>query len=637
MKDGFVRVAVATPQVKVADTVYNAEQTIVLLRKAERERVSLVVFPELGLTAYTCADLFLQPTLLDGGIAALEAVIAASRDLEVVAVVGLPLIWQGKLYNCAAVVHKGELLAVVPKTYIPNYNEFYESRWFTAAPGDMGVIEVLGSSVPFGTDILFQSRSCRNLIFAVEICEDLWVPSAPSVRHAQSGAIVLVNLSASNELVGKAFYKRRMVEHHSGRLLGAYLYASSGCGESSTDMVFLGHDMIAENGVILAESETPFEGLLYSEIDVDRLATERRRSSTFQMIQNPKYRTVLFSQAVVETDLSRTFNRFPFVPPESPYRRKRCETIQTIQAMGLVKRLEHTGVHKVVLGISGGLDSTLALLVAVDAFDWLRLPREGIIAITMPCFGTTDRTKGNARRLAESLHVTLREIDITESVLQHFSDIGHDASVHDVTFENAQARERTQVLMDIANTEGAFVIGTGDLSELALGWATYNGDHMSMYGVNCSVPKTLIRHLVEHHAQKTDSSAIKEVLLDVLDTPVSPELLPASEGAISQVTEDIVGPYELHDFFLYYILRWAYGPAKVFRIALLAFNGVYEREIILKWLNVFCRRFFSQQFKRSAMPDGPKVGSVALSPRGDLRMPSDASVALWLQELDRLK
>ena len=637
MKDGLVRVAVATPHVKVADAVYNAEQTIALLKKAEQELVSIVVFPELGLTAYTCADLFLQSTLIDGGIEALEAVMAASRDLEVVAVVGLPLIWQGKLYNCAAIVHRGALLGVVPKTYIPNYGEYYESRWFSAAPEEMGIIEVLGNSVPFGTDMLFQSQWCRNLIFAVEICEDLWVPGAPSVRHAQSGAIVLVNLSASNELVGKAYYRRRMVEHHSGRLLGAYLYASSGYGESSSDMVFLGHDMIAENGVILAESEPPFEGLLYTEIDVDRLATERRRSSTFHMMQKPLYRTVLFSQAIVETDLSRTFNRFPFVPPESPYRSKRCETIQTIQAMGLVKRLEHTGLRKVVLGISGGLDSTLALLVAVDAFDWLKLPREGIVAITMPCFGTTERTKGNARRLAESLRVTLREIDITDSVLQHFSDIGHDASVQDVTFENAQARERTQVLMDIANTEGAFVIGTGDLSELALGWATYNGDHMSMYAVNCSVPKTLIRHLVTHHAHQTQSSAIKEVLLDVLATPVSPELLPASEGSISQVTEDIVGPYELHDFFLYYILRWAYGPAKVFRLALQAFDGIHEREIILKWLRIFCRRFFSQQFKRSAMPDGTEVGSEARSPRGDLRMPSDASVALWLQELDRLK
>jgi len=636
MKDGFVRVAVATPKVRVADTRFNAEQTIAMLEKAQREQVALVVFPELGLTAYTCADLFLQPTLLHGAMRALEMVVAATRAWEVVAVVGLPLVWQGKLYNCAAVVHKGAVLGVVPKVNIPNYNEFYESRWFTRAPDEPGVIELLGSTVPFGTDVLFQSSSCTNLVIGVEICEDLWAPGAPSVRHALAGATVLVNLSASNELVGKSHYRRRMVEHHSARLYSAYLYASSGSGESSTDMVFLGHDMIAENGIILAESEIPFEGFIYSEIDLDRLAVERRRSSSFESVRSPHYQIVDFAQTEVETRLSRTFSRFPFVPAEDPYRNKRCKTIQTIQAMGLVKRLEHTNIRNVVVGISGGMDSTLALLVAVDAFDWLKLPREGIIAITMPCFGTTERTRNNARKLAEALQVSLREIDISASVLQHFADIGHDSSVYDVTYENAQARERTQVLMDIANAESALVIGTGDLSELALGWATYNGDHMSMYGVNSSVPKTLIRHLIRSHAQEADSSDMRAVLLDVLDTPVSPELLPAKGETNEQSTEAIVGPYELHDFFLYYMLRWSYGPAKVFRLATLTFSGVYDRSTILKWLKIFCTRFFSQQFKRSAMPDGPKVGSVALSPRGDLRMPSDASVALWLEELDRL-
>lgn len=636
MRDGFVRVAVATPRVKVADCIYNTEQTLELIAEAEAANVGLVVFPELGLTAYTCADLFLQPTLLDGAIKGLEKIVEASESIQVVSVVGLPLIWHGKLYNCAAVVHMGEVLGVVPKVHIPNYNEFYEYRWFTRAPEENGLIDIAGSTCPFGTDILFQSETMVNFTFAVELCEDLWVPSPPSVRHAQEGATVLVNLSASDELVGKAPYKRQLVANQSGRLVSAYLYASAGQGESTTDLVFAGHDMIAENGVVLAESETPFEGLLVTEIDVDKLASERRRSNTFEMNDERTYDRIGFSQALQTTALSRTFDRYPFVPPQGPDRKQRCKTIRMIQEMGLVKRLQHTGVKRVVIGVSGGLDSTLALLVAVDAFDRLNLPREGIIAITMPCFGTTERTKGNARSLADALHVTLLEIDITKAVLQHFADIGHDESTHDVTFENAQARERTQVLMDIANKESGLVIGTGDLSELALGWATYNGDHMSMYGVNASVPKTLIRHLVALHAETADSAEIGRVLNDVLDTPVSPELLPAKDGKISQVTEDIVGPYELHDFFLYYALRWSFGPTKVYRLAFHSFEGIYNKETILRWLKIFYRRFFSQQFKRSALPDGPKVGSVAVSPRGDLRMPSDASARLWLDELESL-
>lgn len=636
MKDGFVRVAVATPKVKVADCIYNTEQTLELIEKAEATCVSLVVFPELGLTAYTCADLFLQPTLLNGAMQALEKIVEASRSFQVVSVVGLPVVWHGKLYNCAAVVHKGEVLGVVPKVHIPNYNEFYEYRWFTRAPEENGLIDIAGSTCPFGTDILFQSETMMNFTFAIELCEDLWVPSPPSVRHAKEGATVLVNLSASDELVGKAPYKRQLVENQSGRLVSAYLYASAGPGESTTDMVFAGHDMIAENGMMLAESATPFEGLLSTEIDVDKLASERRRSNTFEISDERLHDRIGFSQSLQEIDLSRTFNRYPFVPQEGPDRKQRCKTIRMIQELGLVKRVQHTGLQHVVIGLSGGLDSTLALLVAVDAFDRLGLPREKIIGVTMPCFGTTERTKGNAHSLANALQVTLREIDITKAVLQHFSDIGQDESTHDVTFENAQARERTQVLMDIANKESALVIGTGDLSELALGWATYNGDHMSMYGVNASVPKTLIRHLVALHAETADSKEIERVLLDVLDTPVSPELLPAKEGRISQVTEDIVGPYELHDFFLYYALRWSFGPAKVYRLANHAFDGLYGKETILRWLHIFYRRFFSQQFKRSALPDGPKVGSVAVSPRGDLRMPSDASSRLWLDELESL-
>ncbi|PKL10575.1 MAG: NAD(+) synthase [Spirochaetae bacterium HGW-Spirochaetae-8] len=636
MKDGFIQVAAATPAVLVADCTFNANQTIELMVQAEKQGVALVVFPELGLTAYTCADLFLQPTLLKGAIEALSTVVRASEDLAVVAVVGLPLAWKGKLYNCAAVVQSGQVLGVVPKTQIPNYHEFYESRWFVSAPVDNGLITVAGSVCPFGTDILFGSQQLENFIFAVEICEDLWVPSPPSVRHAQSGATILVNLSASDELVGKADYKRQLVTGQSARLMAAYIYAGAGCGESTTDMVFAGHDMIAENGIMLAESTVPFEGLVCTEVDVERLAAERRRSTTFEMFDDGSYDMVKFSHPVADTPLTRQFNRFPFVPAEGPDRNLRCKTILMIQSMGLVKRLRHTGTKRVVIGISGGLDSTLALLVAVEAFDYLGLPRSGIVAITMPCFGTTERTRSNAKALGSALGLTVREIDITASVLQHFADIGHDRTVHDVTFENSQARERTQVLMDVANSESALVVGTGDLSELALGWATYNGDHMSMYGVNASVPKTLIRHLVRYYVETGDSKDLGAVLTDVLDTPVSPELLPARDGVISQVTEEIVGPYELHDFFLYYAIRWGFGPAKVYRVAQVAFGGQYDAKTILTWLKVFYRRFFSQQFKRSCLPDGPKVGSVALSPRGDLRMPSDACVTLWTDELDHL-
>ncbi len=635
MRDGFIRVAAATPALRVADCNYNAGKTIDLMREAERQSVSLVVFPELGLSGYTCQDLFLQPVLLQGALEALETIVSASEEMEVVAVVGLPLRWQGKLYNCAVAVQGGEVLGVVPKSFLPNYGEFYEQRWFVPAPEENGLIGLCGSTAPFGTDIIFSSESVEHFSFALEICEDLWAPMPPSSRHAIHGATILANLSASDELVGKAGYKRQLVCNQSGRLMAAYLYAGSGAGESTGDMVFAGHNLIAENGILLAESEVPFEGLLVREVDLAFLANERMRTNTFTSGSDGSYDVVLFSHAVRETELRDPIDRYPFVPSGDDDRSERCKTILMIQSVGLGKRLLHTGSKKVVIGLSGGLDSTVALLVAVEAFDRLALDRTGIIAITMPCFGTTERTRTNAWALARSLGVTIREIDITKSVMQHFSDISHDPSVHDVTFENSQARERTQVLMDVANKEGALVIGTGDLSELALGWATYNGDHMSMYGVNAAVPKTLIRHLVSYVAKTTGSEALRRVLTDVLDTPVSPELLPARDGVISQVTEDIVGPYELHDFFLYHMLRRGSSPAKVFRVAKVAFQGSYDDATILKWLRTFYRRFFSQQFKRSCLPDGPKVGSVALSPRGDLRMPSDACATLWLEELDQ--
>jgi len=636
MRDGFIKVAVGTPQVRVADCAYNAQQTMELMHKAATNAVRLLVLPELGLTAYTCADLFLQRSLIDGALAALGGIVQESRSLDLVTVVGLPVVWRGKLYNCAAVVTAGAVIGIVPKTHLPNYQEFYEARWFSPAPKENSTIAICGSDCPFGTDILFCCDAVAEFRFAVELCEDLWVPNPPSTSHAVAGATIIANLSASDELVGKSSYRRQLITGQSARLICGYLYADAGPGESSTDMVFTAHDLIAENGMLLAERNSCGYGLLMSEIDVYRLADERRRMSTFPQTVSEGYVEVHFSVEKRTTALTRSFARFPFVPAEGPDRDSRCGTILLLQSTGLKKRLEHTGSKSIVIGVSGGLDSTLALLVGVEAFDRLHLDRKGIIAVTMPCFGTTDRTLGNAGQLSVSLGVTLRKIDITAAVSQHFKDIGHNPAVHDVVYENSQARERTQVLMDIANANGALVVGTGDLSELALGWATYNGDHMSMYGVNASVPKTLIRHLVAYYAEKRANTVIRGVLLDVLDTPVSPELLPAMDGKISQVTEDIVGPYELHDFFLYYMVRWGYGPQKIFRIACQVFGELYGKEVLLKWLRIFYGRFFSQQFKRSCLPDGPKVGSVVLSPRGDWRMPSDACVAVWKQELDTL-
>ena len=640
MKDGFIAVAAGSPRLRLCDCDYNAEQTFTLMRQAEKAGVKVLVLPELGLTGYTCGDLFYQDTLLSGAEQALATVLAATRNLEVVTAVGLPVRANNKLYNCAAIIQKGSILGVVPKTHLPNYGEFYEKRQFAPAPpaNDPVSVRLCGDEFLLSPEQIFQCKTVPDLTLGFEICEDLWVPEAPSVRMARAGATLIGNLSASNDLIGKDAYRRQLVTMQSAKLLCGYLYASAGEGESTSDLVFGSHQLIAENGTLLGEKR--FEnGLLLSEIDVQRLAYERRRTQLLDPLplsEMPVQR--LFSLTPSATQLTRYVAPQPFVPEDKADRDARCREILLIASLGLKQRLAHTGAKTAVVGLSGGLDSTLAVLITALALKMLDRPMTDILAVTMPCFGTTDRTKNNAVILAEKLGATLKTVDISQSVRGHFKDISHDPEDHSVTFENAQARERTQVLMDLANKTGGIVIGTGDLSELALGWATYNGDHMSMYGVNASIPKTLVRHLVGYLARDNaeKDEALHDVLEDILDTPVSPELLPAVQGEIAQRTEDLVGPYELHDFFLYYIVRWGFGPGKVFRLATYALGGVYGRDVILKWLNVFYRRFFTQQFKRSCLPDGPKVGSVALSPRGDWRMPSDAQWALWKQELDTL-
>ena len=635
MRQGFVKAAAVTPKIKVADTKYNAELILDMMKESTRQGAKIVVFPELCLTGYTCQDLFLQERLLQGAKDALMKLVKESASLDAIFFVGLPFEILGKLYNVAAVFSHGEVLGLVPKSYLPNYNEFYEARHFVSG-AELATEVVLpdGSCVPADRDLLFVCEQMPKLRIGVELCEDLWTPNPPSISHALAGASVLVNLSASNELTGKDSYRRELVSGQSARLLAAYIYASAGEGESTQDLVFSGHNIIAENGQILAESKRFGHGILYSEIDVERLCAQRRRMTTF-VTEDQTHTEILFSLKIEETKLTRFIDPAPFVPTDRQNREKRCDEILMIQAMGLKKRLEHTGANAVV-GISGGLDSTLALLVTVRAFDLCGRDHKGITAVTMPGFGTTDRTYDNAVKLIQSLGAEFVEVDICQAVNVHFSDIGQDPSVHDVTYENSQARERTQILMDIANKKNALVIGTGDLSELALGWATYNGDHMSMYAVNASVPKTLVRHLVRYYADTCEDKQLSDTLYDVLDTPVSPELLPPEDGKISQKTEDLVGPYELHDFFLYYMLRQGFSPAKIYRLAKIAFAGTYEDAFILKWMKVFYRRFFSQQFKRSCLPDGPKVGSAAVSPRGDLRMPSDACATLWMEELNTL-
>lgn len=637
MRYGFVKTAALTPKVKVADTGHNAQEIIRLMKEAWKRGARILVFPELCITGYTCGELFLQELLLRKAKEALLEIVEASEGMDGLFFVGLPLEVRGKLYNVAAGFSNGKLLGLVPKSCIPNYCEFYEARHFTKAPEEYTFIDWQGGKVPFGTNILFSCKDMPGLLTAAEICEDVWSPDPPSVRHALHGAVVIVNLSASDEITGKESYRRDLVRIQSGRLACGYIYASAGEGESSTDLVFGGHHLICENGSVIRESRRFRNETVYGELDIERLTGERRRISTFDAAADaPDYVVVPYGMKCLETSLEREINRAPFVPDREEERVKRCEEILMIQAMGLKKRMEHTNCRSVVIGISGGLDSTLALLVSAKACDLLEISRGCIRAVTMPCFGTTDRTYNNACELTRRLGAELQEVDIREAVTVHFRDIGHDSEVHDVTYENSQARERTQVLMDIANRTGGMVVGTGDMSELALGWATYNGDHMSMYGVNASIPKTLVRHLVRYYADTCGDDALSAVLFDILDTPVSPELLPPKDGVIAQKTEDLVGPYELHDFYLYYMLRFGFAPDKIYYLAKQAFAGEYEDAVILKWLKTFCRRFFAQQFKRSCLPDGPKVGTVAVSPRGDLRMPSDASAALWLDCLEEL-
>lgn len=639
MQDGFVKIAAATPDLRVADCAYNASEIVKQAKQAAAKGAHLVVFPELCLTGYTCGDLFLQRTLLDGALAALDAVRRETAELNAAVVVGLPLVQQGKLFNAAAVLCSGKIEGVVPKQFIPNYSEFYEARHFVSGAGvPFQTISLLGQDTLFagGEPLVFQCADMPEFTLGVEICEDLWVAAPPSTRLAQAGATVIVNLSASDEIIGKASYRRDLVRQQSARLLCAYLYADAGFGESTQDLVFAGHDLIAENGALLAESKLFDRGVIYADIDVQRLTHERRRMNTFVTEQNPMVAALPVRPG--ENDLTdRRFPRTPFVPTSKALRDERCEEILCLQATGLATRLRHTHAKTAVVGLSGGLDSTLALIVLVHAFDMLGLDRKGILAVTMPCFGTTARTKGNAEKLADAYGVTLQTVDIKAAVDQHFSDIGQSKDDLSVTFENGQARMRTLVLMNLANKTGGMVVGTGDLSELALGWATYNGDHMSMYGVNGSIPKTLVKYLVEWVANHKVDDASRLTLLDIVDTPISPELIPADEnGNIKQKTEDLVGPYELHDFFLYHFLRFGSHPSKIYFLAQKAFAGIYDNATVKKWLYTFCRRFFQQQFKRSCLPDGPKVGSVSLSPRGDWRMPSDAVSRLWLEEIERI-
>ena len=637
MKQGFIKVAAVTPKIRVADPAYNAQIICQRLEEAYAGGAKIIVFPELCITGYTCGDLFWQQLLLEGALAGLHRIAEATCGKDALVAVGLPMERGGCLYNVAAVLWQGKILGLVPKANIPTYAEFYEGRHFTEGNREAVPFEIGEKTVPFGTNILFVCQSMQGLAVGCEICEDLWVANPPGTGHALMGATIVANLSASNETIGKDEYRELLVKSASARLICGYIYASAGEGESTQDLVFGGHNLLAENGTVLAQAKRFQCETVYGDMDVQRILSERRRMGTFGKEPQESYVRVPFCLELTDTRLERSFKATPFVPEQEAVRNKRCEEILSIQSYGLKKRLEHTGLRTAVVGVSGGLDSALALLVTVRTFDMLGLDRKGIVAVTMPCFGTTDRTYENACRLARTLGAELREVDIREAVTVHFRDIGQELSCHDLTYENGQARERTQVLMDIANRQGGLVIGTGDMSELALGWATYNGDHMSMYGVNAGVPKTLVRHLVKYHADTCGNRELTEVLEDVLDTPVSPELLPPVDGMISQRTEDLVGPYDLHDFFLYYVLRCCFPPAKVYRVARLAFSGQYDDETILKWLKIFYRRFFQQQFKRSCLPDGPKVGSVALSPRGDLRMPSDASVSLWMAEAESLQ
>ena len=649
MKYGFVKTACASPRLKVADCNFNSEQIICAAKDAAKNGASVIVFPELSITGYTCGDLVFQKTLQNASEVQLKRIISETAKLDSVIFVGLPVPRAEGIYNCAAAIKGGELLALFAKSYLPNYGEFYERRHFTPFQQNMNTqfIDFAGfEEVPFGTDILIQDEKDSAITIGCELCEDLWVPVPPSSRHILAGATIIANLSGGNEIIGKADYRRSLVKSHSARSLCAYLYANAGLDESTQDMVFAGHNLISENGTLLAESSLFSGETIYADIDVERLCQERRRTTSFGFSANnntfnSNYVIVQIKMNVEKAagEFSRYVDPHPFVPSDKDKRTQRCLEVITLQAQGLAKRLRHINCQSAVIGLSGGLDSTLALLITCRAFDLCGIERSKVTAITMPCFGTTDRTYNNACSLAKECGATLKEVPIADAVRQHFADLGHDESLHDVTYENCQARERTQVLMDYANKTNGIVIGTGDLSELALGWCTYNGDHMSMYGVNSSIPKTLVRYLVQWFAEASEDAKnekLASVLKDILDTPVSPELLPPKEGVISQVTEDLVGPYELHDFYLYYLLRFGFSPAKIYFLAQNA-NFPYGKDVILKWLKTFYRRFFTQQFKRSCMPDGAKVGTINLSPRGDWRMPSDAVYSAWNEELETLK
>lgn len=644
---GFIRIGAAVPKLKVADCAYNAEQILTLVKEAEKAQVKVLAFPELSITGYTCADLFFQQPLLHGAETALKEIAAATADSDMVLAIGVPVALDNQTFNCAALLCHGKILGLVPKTFIPNYSEFYEERWFSSSKDLISEeITFAGQRVPIGADLLFSADNVPGLKIALEICEDLWVPIPPSSYASLYGATILLNLSASNELASKPVYRKQLVSQQASRCLAAYVYASAGIGESTQDAVFSGHSIICENGSILSETEffSKENQLIYNDIDLEILTNERRRHTTYmEQLSQPDaqrfYREISFRLNDTSFDtLARPVSDAPFVPSKYADLDGRCQNIFQIQVTGLARRMEHTHADTLVIGISGGLDSTLALLVAVKACDYLGISRSHVVGVTMPGFGTTDRTYHNALELMRSLGIQMREISIRDAALQHFKDIGHDPSIHDVTYENTQARERTQILMDLANKMNGLVVGTGDLSELALGWATYNGDHMSMYGVNAGVPKTLVRVLVNWVAQSGSlGETASDILLDVLDTPISPELLPPDqEGKINQKTEDLVGPYELHDFFLFQILRFGFHPEKVLYLAQQAFQERYDRETLLKWLKNFYRRFFIQQFKRSCLPDGPKIGALCLSPRSDWRMPTDASSRLWLEEVEKL-
>lgn len=642
MNYGFVKVAAAVPRVKIADCKYNAGQLESLIAIADGKGVQIITFPEMCITAYTCGDLFGQQLLLEEAEMGLMQILNNTRQLDIISILGMPIAVNSTVINAAVVIQKGKILGIVPKTYLPNYKEFYEQRWFTSA---LQVAEdnvrLCGQIVPMGTNLLFETS---DTTFGIEICEDLWSTIPPSSTLALQGAEILFNLSADNEGIGKHSYLRSLISQQSARCIAGYVFSSCGFGESTTDVVFAGNGLIYENGSELAHNKrfSLEEQLVISEIDVERLRAERRINTTFAASKGtvpsgkkPLRITTEFVNSK-ELNLTRTFDMHPFVP-QGETLNERCEEVFSIQVAGLAQRLVHTGAKTAVIGISGGLDSTLALLVCVRTFDKLELPRKNIIGVTMPGFGTTDRTYHNALSLMKSLGITIREISIKEACIQHFKDINHNINIHDVTYENSQARERTQILMDIANQTWGMVIGTGDLSELALGWATYNGDHMSMYGVNGSVPKTLVKYLVKWVAENDIDEESRITLLDIVETPISPELIPADEnGEIQQKTEDLVGPYELHDFFLYYFMRFGFRPSKIYYLANIAFKDIYDEETIKKWLSTFFRRFFNQQFKRSCLPDGPKVGSISISPRGDWRMPSDASSATWLKEIENL-